>query len=90
MAKKPTLRTCTGCGQIRDKKEMIRIIRTPEGSIELDATGKKNGRGAYLCPSQDCLTKAARSRGLERSFKTPVPQAVYEQLSKELNEIEAG
>lgn len=71
-----------------EKRALIRIIRNQEGVIELDATGKKNGRGAYLCLSQECLAKAMKSKGLERSFKMQVPKEIYEQLSKELTEIE--
>lgn len=88
MAKKTPLRQCIGCGRPMEKRALIRIIRNPEGVIELDATGKKNGRGAYLCLSQECLAKAMKSRGLERSFKMQVPEEIYEQLSKELTEIE--
>lgn len=73
---------------MKSKKEMIRVIRTAEGEILLDATGKKNGRGAYLCFSAECLEKAVKSRGLERSLKTPVPQEVYENLKKELEQID--
>lgn len=61
---------------------------TPEGEFELDATGKKNGRGAYLCPSRECLEKAVKSKGLERSFKQAIPNEVYEQLEKEMEQIE--
>lgn len=67
---------------------MIRIIRNPEGGIELDASGKKNGRGAYVCRSQECLTKAVKSKGLERSFCLQIPEEIYQQLSKELSELE--
>lgn len=88
MAKKPTLRQCIGCGQPKEKKNMIRIIRNPEGGIELDASGKKNGRGAYVCRSQECLTKAVKSKGLERSFRLQIPEEIYQQLSKELSELE--
>lgn len=73
---------------MKSKKEMIRVIRTAEGEILLDATGKKNGRGAYLCFSAECLEKAVKSRGLERSLKVPVPQEVYENLKKELEQID--
>lgn len=89
MAKKMPLRQCIGCGESKEKRELIRIIRTPEGTIELDATGKKNGRGAYLCKSQDCLKKVMKTKGLNRSFKMAVPDEVYEQLSKELMQLEA-
>lgn len=67
--KKIPLRQCIGCGEMKSKKEMIRVIKTAEGEILLDATGRKNGRGAYLCPSMECFKKAVKGRGLERSFK---------------------
>lgn len=85
--KKIPMRKCTGCGEMKHKKEMIRVIRTAEGEILLDATGKKNGRGAYLCFSKECLEKAVKSRGLERSLKTPIPSEVYDSLMKELEQI---
>lgn len=69
---------------MKGKKEMIRVIRTKEGEFLLDATGKKNGRGAYICPSGECLKKAIRNKGLERSFKQPIPAEVYEALEKEM------
>ena len=65
---------------MKNKKEMIRVIRTKEGEFLLDATGKKNGRGAYICPSKECLGKAVKSKGLERSFKQAIPEEVYEAL----------
>jgi hypothetical protein len=89
MAKKTPLRQCIGCGESKEKNSLIRIIRTPEGNIELDDTGKKNGRGAYLCKSQDCLKKVMKSKGLDRSFKMSVPKEIYDRLSKELMELEA-
>ena len=85
---KTPLRQCTGCREMKSKKEMIRVIRTPENEIQLDATGRKNGRGAYVCLSQDCLEKAVKNHGLERSLKTAVPAEVYEDLKKELVNIE--
>ena len=78
------MRQCTGCREMKSKKEMIRVLKTSEGEILLDATGKKNGRGAYLCRSMDCLEKAIRSRGLERSLKVKIPDEVYETLKEEL------
>ena len=78
------MRQCTGCQEMKNKKEMIRVLKTSEGEILLDATGKKNGRGAYLCRSMDCLEKAIRSRGLERSLKVKIPYEVYETLKEEL------
>ncbi len=86
--KKIPLRQCIGCGEMKNKKEMIRVIKTPEGEIMIDATGRKNGRGAYICPSSDCLKKAIKSKGLERSFKMNIPKEVYEQLTKEMESID--
>ena len=85
--KKIPLRQCIGCGEMQNKREMIRILKTAEGEIVLDATGRKNGRGAYLCPSMDCFLKAKKSRGLDRSFKMAVPAEVYERLEKEMGEL---
>ena len=86
--KKIPLRQCIGCGEMKSKKEMIRVIKTAEGEILLDATGLKNGRGAYLCPSMECFKKAVKGRGLERSFKMAIPREVYETLEKEMEEID--
>lgn len=88
MSKKMPVRRCVGCQEMKNKKEMIRVIRTPEGEFELDATGKKNGRGAYLCPSWECLEKAVKSKGLERSFKQAIPPEVYSRLEKEMDDLE--
>jgi predicted RNA-binding protein YlxR (DUF448 family) len=74
---------------MKSKKEMIRVIRSPEGSIGLDTTGKKNGRGAYLCKQEECLQKSRKKKGLERSFQVQIPEAVYEALEEELRNIEA-
>ncbi|WP_275951593.1 RNase P modulator RnpM [Faecalicatena fissicatena] len=83
------MRKCVGCQEMKSKKEMLRIIRTQEGEFLLDATGKKNGRGAYICPSSECLSKAIRQKGLERSFKQAIPQDVYEMLEREMRESES-
>lgn len=85
--KKVPLRQCIGCGEMKSKKEMIRVIKTAEDEIMLDATGRKNGRGAYLCPSMECFKKAVKSKGLERSFKMAIPKEVYETLEKEMEEL---
>lgn len=85
---KVPMRQCTGCREMKNKKEMIRVLKTAEGEIVLDATGKKNGRGAYLCFSRECLEKAMKNHGLERSLKTPVPEEVYRSLKEEFNAIE--
>ena len=69
---------------MKSKKEMMRVIKTSEDEFLLDATGKKNGRGAYLCFSKECLDKAVKGKGLERSFKQPIPKEVYEKLKKEM------
>lgn len=74
---------------MKNKKELIRVLKTDDGII-IDETGKKNGRGAYICPNADCLKKAFESKGLERSFKSPVDKNVYDSLKKELKNIEAG
>ena len=87
--KKIPMRQCIGCGEMKAKKEMIRVIKTAEGAIMLDATGRKNGRGAYICPNSECLQKAVKNKGLERSFKMPIPKDVYEMLAKEMGELEA-
>ena len=85
--KKVPLRQCIGCQEMNSKKEMIRVIKTAEDEIMLDATGRKNGRGAYLCPSMECLKKAVKGKGLERSFKMAIPKEVYETLEKEMEEL---
>ena len=85
--KKIPLRQCIGCGEMKSKKEMIRVLKTAEDESVLDATGRKNGRGAYLCPSMDCFKKAVKNKGLERSFKTAIPKEVYETLEKEMEQL---
>lgn len=82
--RKIPLRKCTGCQEMKNKKELIRIVRNQEGEISLDFTGKKPGRGAYICPNEECLEKAQKSKGLERSFKTAIPDEIYEELKSEL------
>ena len=85
--KKVPLRQCIGCGEMKNKKEMIRVLKTSEDSIILDGTGRKNGRGAYLCPSMECFQKAVKNKGLERSFKMPIPKEVYEALEREMEQF---
>ncbi len=84
MNKKMPLRLCVGCGEMKPKKELLRIIKTAENEVLLDATGKKNGRGAYLCKCVECLEKACSNHGLERSLKMGIPKEVMENLSKEM------
>ena len=88
MAKKIRLRQCVGCGDLNRKKEMMRVLITPEVDFVLDLTGKKNGRGAYLCISRECLKRARKNKGLERSFKMSIPNEVYDSLEKEYDENE--
>lgn len=87
-ARKLPMRKCIGCQEMKNKKEMLRIIRTPEEELVIDTTGKKNGRGAYLCFSQACFEKAVKSKGLERSLKMSIPAEVYDSLKKEIEKIE--
>ena len=82
--KKIPLRQCVGCQKMKSKLELIRVIKTPEGEVTLDATGRMNGRGAYLCKNSDCLKKLRKTKGLERSLKIAIPQEVYEKLEKEM------
>lgn len=77
-------RQCVGCRTMKDKKALVRIVKTPEGEICVDATGKKSGRGAYICPDAQCLQKARKSRALERAFETAIPEAVYDAMETEL------
>ena len=86
--KKIPMRNCVGCQEMKSKKEMMRVLKTSEDTFELDATGKKNGRGAYLCFSKECFEKAVKNKGLERSFKQAIPKEVYEKLEKEMNALE--
>lgn len=86
--RKIPMRKCVGCQEMRPKREMIRVVKTVEGDFELDATGRKNGRGAYLCRSEECLDAAIKSKGLERSFKQTIPTEVYDNLKKELRQLE--
>ena len=85
--RKQPQRACIGCGQMQDKKELIRVLRTPEGEFTLDATGRKNGRGAYLCRSAECLERVVKTKGLDRSFKMAVPKEVYEALREEMKAL---
>lgn len=90
MNKKVPMRQCVGCREMKGKKELLRVIKTAENEILLDATGKKNGRGAYICPNEECLAQAIKSRGLERSLKMAIPQEVIEDLTKEMKIIAKG
>ena len=85
--KKIPQRQCIGCREMKNKKDLIRILKTDTEGIIIDVTGKKNGRGAYICPNADCFAKAVASKGLERSFKMAIPKEVYETLEKEMEEL---
>ena len=82
--RKPVLRRCVGCERMIEKRSLVRIVLNQDGRISLDSTGKSPGRGAYLCKDAECLAKAAKGKGLERSFKHAVPKEVYEKLKNEL------
>ena len=86
MQKKIPQRQCMGCRERMDKRDLIRVVRTPEGAVTLDFSGKLNGRGAYLCPKTDCLKKAQKSKALERSLEVPIPDTVYDRLAKEMED----
>ena len=88
--KKIPMRQCLGCREHKPKRELDRVVRSPEGEVSLDLTGKLNGRGAYLCRSASCLQKAVRSRALERAFSAQVPEDVIARLEKELVSTDAG
>lgn len=89
MNKKIPLRQCVGCGEMKSKKELIRVLKTEEEGFVLDFTGKKNGRGAYICRSAECLKAAKKSKGLDRSFKMAVSDDVYDSLAKEIETLES-
>ena len=88
MLRKVPMRQCVGCREMKPKKELIRVIRTPEDAVTLDSTGRKNGRGAYICPDPECLKKAKKSKGLERSLKISIPEEIYASLEKEMSTLE--
>lgn len=90
VTKKVPLRQCVGCGEMKSKREMMRVLKTSEEEIILDTTGKKNGRGAYLCKDGTCLAKAIKTKGLERSLKISIPAEVYDTLQKEFEAFETA
>jgi len=83
--KKLPLRMCAGCSQMKPKKELIRVVKTNEGEISLDFTGRKNGRGAYMCRSLDCLKKARKTKRIDRTFKAVIPAEIYDSLEKDFS-----
>ena len=84
--KKIPQRQCMGCRDRKEKRELIRVVRSPEGSVSLDFRGKAPGRGAYICPDLACLKKALRSKALERSLEVPIPEEIYARLEQEMEE----
>lgn len=86
--KKQPLRQCTGCGEMKPKTELIRVVRSPEGTISLDRSGKLNGRGAYICNNVECYKKAVKARRFERAFSMQIPETVVAQIAKELENNE--
>ena len=86
--KKVPQRQCIGCGEMKNKKDLIRILKGTDQEISIDATGRKDGRGAYLCPSMECLKKARKNKGLERSFKMAIPGEIYDSLEKEMEQLD--
>ena len=84
MPKKIPQRQCMGCRERRAKREMIRVVRSPEGNVSLDFGGKMNGRGAYICPDPECLKKAIRTKALDRSLEVTIPEEVYARLNREM------
>ena len=84
MQKKIPERKCCGCGENKPKKDLIRIVHAPDGTVSADLTGKKSGRGAYICPSAGCLSKARKAKRLERAFECPIPEEVYLTLEEAL------
>ena len=86
MQKKIPMRQCTGCREMKSKRDMIRVVRSPQGEISLDFKGKSPGRGAYVCPNQDCLKKAIKSRGIERALDVKLPEEIYAELMERMRE----
>ena len=84
MQKKIPMLQCLGCRDMKPKRELIRVVRSPEGEISLDFKGKAPGRGAYICPAPACLKQAIKAKALERAFSTQIPESVYEKLNEEM------
>jgi len=90
MQKKIPMRQCVGCREMKPKKELIRVVKSPQGEISLDFRGKAPGRGAYLCPDGACLKRAIKSKALERGFEMPIPQEIYDDLTVKMEEGDHG
>lgn len=83
-AKKIPLRMCTGCGEMFDKRQLVRVVKSPQGDVSLDLTGKKSGRGAYVCKNEDCLKKARKKKAFERAFSMQISDEVYNAMEEEM------
>ncbi len=83
-AKREVKRMCVGCGEMFDKRSLIRVVKSPEGEISIDLTGKKNGRGAYICNSTECLKKAKKRKSIERAFSMKIDDSVYDEMEEEI------
>ena len=90
MVKTIPVRQCLGCREMKPKRELLRVVRSPEGEVSLDTRGKKPGRGAYVCPNADCLKKAIKTRALSRALETEIPEEVMQRLAAELEEGKDG
>lgn len=88
--RKIPMRKCIGCQEMKNKKELIRVVKTPDGEFIIDFTGKKNGRGAYLCKNKQCFIFASKNKGLEKSFRMAIPQTVYDSLKEEFNQFDVN
>jgi predicted RNA-binding protein YlxR (DUF448 family) len=86
--KRVPMRMCTGCGEMKAKKELVRVVKSPEGEISLDLTGRKPGRGAYVCKSIDCLKAARKARRFEKAFSCKIPDEVYDRMEEEISQNE--
>lgn len=86
--KKIPMRMCTGCMQMFDKRELVRVVKSPDGEVSLDLTGKKSGRGAYVCKNIDCFNKARKKRAFERAFNIQISDSVYEKMEEEIKNDE--
>ena len=88
--KKVPMRQCVGCRELRNKKDLMRMLKTPDNNVIFDDTGRMNGRGAYICPSVECLKKARRTKAIERSLDISIPDEVYDAIERQMSELDKG
>lgn len=86
--RKAPMRQCLGCNEHKPKREMIRVVRTPDGAVELDFVGKKSGRGAYICPKRSCFAKARKSKRIENILEVKLPEEIYDRMEQSISEAE--